>query len=290
MIFLLGLLAATIALTPNPQTRPATCQPSGSLVRVSGLAELSGLAVSRSVAGRLWTHNDSGQPTLFSLNTDGAVTGRVRLTGVTLEDWEAVAVGPCPTGSCVFAADIGDNNGTRRRIAVYRFPEPAASQASVAVTDVFYATYPDDAQDAETLLVTPEGALYIVTKGDRGAVGLYRFPRDLQLGTVHPLQRVGSPRNGFKTASHDRVTDGTVSADGQWVVLRTGTSLTFHRATVFLAGQWTVDRTVDLRDIREPQGEAVALGPAGAAFLGGEGGAKSVAGTFSRLTCAGTSD
>jgi hypothetical protein len=284
------VFAATIALAHGPQTNAATCQPSGPIVRVPGVAELSGLAVSRSVAGRLWAHNDSGQPTLFALNTEGALTGRVRLTGVKLEDWEAVAVGPCPTGSCVYAADIGDNNGTRRRIAVYRFPEPVASQTAVAVTDVFYATYPDEAQDAETLLVTPEGRLYVVTKGDRGAVALYRFPRDLQMGTVHPLQPVGSPRNGFKTASGDRVTDGTVSANGQWVALRTGTGLTFHRATVFLAGEWTADRTVDLREIREPQGEAVALGRAGAVFLGGESGAKSVAGTFARLTCGGIGD
>ncbi len=211
--FLLTL--ATTAFAQPSQIRDTTCQASGPLVRVPGVTELSGLAVSRSVAGRLWAHNDSGPPALFALNADGAVTGRVELSGVKFQDWEAVAVGPCPAGSCVYAADIGDNNGTRRRIAVYRFPEPAASDRSVAVTEVFYATYPDGPQDAETLLVTPADGIYIVTKGDRGPVALYRFPRDLQVGTIHPLQRVGSPRGGLKTASKDRVTDGTVSADGQ---------------------------------------------------------------------------
>lgn len=289
MITFLLTLAATAFAQPS-QIPDTTCQASGPVVRVPGVTELSGLAVSRSVAGRLWAHNDSGPPALFALNADGAVTGRVELSGVTFQDWEAVAVGPCPAGSCVYAADIGDNDGTRRRIAVYRFREPVASERSAAVTDVFYATYPDGARDAETLLVTPADGIYIVTKGDRGPVALYKFPRDLQAGTIHPLQRVGAPRGGLETASKDWVTDGSVSVDGQWVALRTRMTLTLHRAARFLAGQWAADRTVDLTGLREPQGEAVALGRAGAVFLGGEGGAKSAAGTFGRLTCTGIGD
>jgi hypothetical protein len=213
------------------------------------------------------------------------VTGRVRLTGVEFEDWEAVSVGGCPSGSCVYAADIGDNKATRRRIAVFRFPEPAPSKASVAVSDVFYATYPDGPHDAETLLVTPTGRLYVVTKGEREAVALYRFPQELRVGTSHLLERIGATRAGQKAASNERVTDGTVSADGQWVALRTRDTLTFHRAVTFLAGRWTVDRSVDLKPLGEPQGEAVALGDAGTVYVAGEGGAKNAAGTFARFTC-----
>jgi hypothetical protein len=283
--FLVAFVVA-VAVAQGSQTSEATCRPSGSLVRVPGLAELSGIAASRAVPGRLWAHNDSGEPALFALGADGAVTGRVRLTGVKLQDWEAVSVGPCPTGSCVYAADIGDNSGTRRRVAVYRFPEPAASQASAAVTDVFYATYPDGPQDAETLFVTPDGGIYIVTKGETGPVALYRFPRDLRLGTIHLLDRIGKPRGQGRSASNDRITDGTVSANGQWVVLRTGQRLMFHRTASLAAGDWTSERTVDLRAVGEPQGEAVAVGTSGDVYVGGEGGARS-AGTFARLTCAG---
>ena len=125
--------------------------------------------------------DDSGQPVLFALDTRGSVSGRVRLSGVALEDWEAVVVGPCPGGSCVYVADIGDNAASRKRIAIYRFPEPEGFEASVAVTDVFHATYPDGGHDAEALLVTPDGGLFIVTKGDSGAVALYRFRKTLAL-------------------------------------------------------------------------------------------------------------
>ncbi len=100
------------------------------------LKEASGLAVSRSVAGGLWAHNDSGKPILFALDARGSVTGRLPLTGVKLEDWEAIAIGPCPSGSCLYAGDIGDNNAQRARITIYRVEEPSGDEASVPVKDV----------------------------------------------------------------------------------------------------------------------------------------------------------
>jgi hypothetical protein len=83
------------------------------------------------------------------------------------------------------------------------------------------------------------------------------------------------------------VTDGTVSADGQWVALRTRQRVTFHPAARLLSGEWLADRTVELDSINEPQGEAVALGDDGTVYLGGEGGTKSGGGTFVRFTCRG---
>lgn len=232
--------------------------------------------------GTLWAHNDSGPSVLVALGTDGAVKARVRLAGVRLLDWEAVATGPCPAGSCVFAADIGDNDAARRRVSIYRFPEPGLSQPSVPVRDVFYGAYPDGPQDAETLLVTPDGDIFIVTKGETAGIGLYRFPRDLRAGATHPLARVGRAPADGKVKPRSRITDGSVSPDGRWVVLRTNTELQFYRASAFLAGSWTVDRTMDLSALKEPQGEAVAVGANGDIFVGGEGGRKGEAGTFSR--------
>ena len=87
------------------------CQPSGQLVRIPDLPEASGVAVSRRSPGRLWAHNDSGEAVLVALDTRGTVTGRVRVSGSKVDDWEAVAVGPCPGGSCIYIADIGDNDG-----------------------------------------------------------------------------------------------------------------------------------------------------------------------------------
>ncbi len=202
-----------------------------------------------------------------------------------MEDWEAVAVGPCGGGSCVYVADIGDNEAGRKRITIYRLPEPRGVDGSVAVADVYHATYPDGPHDAEALLIAGDGRLHIVTKGETGPVTIYRFPAQLQSGASMRLERVGTPASG-KSDAESRVTDGAVSPDGQWVVLRTRSSLSFYRASDLLAGQWRVASRVNLTSLKEPQGEGVALGADNTVFVAGEGGGKGQQGTFARFTCA----
>jgi hypothetical protein len=282
------LVAVMLVLFPpaalaQPQDA-AQCRPAGPVARMPGLSEASGLAVSRRVPGRLWTHNDSGQPVVVALDARGAVAGEVRVTGAQVEDWEAIAVGPCGTGSCLYIGDIGDNDAGRNRITVYRVPEPEAASGSAAVAETFHATYPDGAHDAETLLVSGDGRLHIVTKGDTGPVALYRFPARLQSGAAMKLERVGAAASG-KPGAEARITDGAVSPDGQHVVLRTNSALTFYRAADLLSGQWRATKRVDLAPLREPQGEGVALGADNTVYVAGEGGGKKQPGTFVRFTC-----
>ena len=261
------------------------CRLEGRPTALPELREASGIAASRSVPGRLWTHNDSGVPEIFALDAHGAVTGRLPVSGVRVEDWEAIAAGPCPAGSCLFIADIGDNDASRKRVTIYRVEEPSESDTSVDVKDQFHATYPDGAHDAETLLVTPAGDLFIVTKGDTGAIGLYRFPKPLRSGATHHLERVGSLRGEGKPAASERITDGAVSADGRWTALRTNHRLAFYPTSDFTAGNWREARSVGLNDVGEAQGEGIAIGDDGTVYLTGEGGGKARPGTFARLRC-----
>ena len=288
-----GVIVATLSLgwsaAPDAQQAAAPqCQPSASLVRIPDLAEASGVAVSRRSPGRLWAHNDSGEAMLVALDLRGSVTGRVRVSGVKVDDWEALAVAACPAGSCIYIADIGDNQAKRKRITIYRVSEPA-SEDSVTVGDTFHATYPDGAHDAETLLVGPDGGLFIVTKGGTDAVALYRFPRQLQPGATHQLERVGKPLASGKASATERITDGAVSPDGAWVVLRTKQSLAFHRAADLFAGNWTDAGRVNLKAVGEAQGEGVAIAADGTVYLTGEGGGKSRPGTFASFACSVTS-
>lgn len=170
------------------------CRPGGDLARMADLPEASGLAVSRRSSGYLWTHNDSGHPVVFAIDKKGSVTGKVRITGANVEDWEAIAVGPCSGGSCLYVADIGDNDAARKRITLYRIPEPTPSVTTAAVDAVFHLSYPDGAHDAEALLITPGGDIFIVTKGETGPVALYRAPRDLTAGSTARLERVGAAK------------------------------------------------------------------------------------------------
>jgi hypothetical protein len=265
------------------QTDAAQCRPTGPLVQVPGLSEASGLAVSRRAAGRLWTHNDSGEPVVVALDARGAVTGRIRLMGAAVEDWEAIAVGPCGTGSCLHVGDIGDNEARRKRITIYRLPEPDGQSGSATVADVFHATYPDGPHDAEALLIGGDGRIHVVTKGETGPVAIYRFPAQLKAGETVTLERVGS--DGGKAHADSRITDGAVSPDGQWAVLRTKSALTFYRAADLLAGQWRAANRVDLASLKEEQGEGVALGADNTVFLAGEGGGKGQPGSFAWFAC-----
>jgi hypothetical protein len=283
----LALFAAAPALAAA-QTRGTSggangnpCSPGGQLTRMDGLREASGVAVGRT--GTLWVHNDSGEPILFALDEKGTVTGRVRVTGANVEDWEAITSGPCATGTCLYVGDIGDNDARRRRITVYQVPEPAAGASSAAVSAVFHATYPDGAHDAEAMFIAG-GRLHIVTKGEPGPMAVYRFPAQPQAGATARLERVGQPM-ADRVGPEERITDAAVSPDGATIALRTLSSLVFYRAADFVRGEWLAGQRVDLRPLGEAQGEGLALGPNGEVYLLGEGGGGNRPGTFVRFTC-----
>jgi hypothetical protein len=232
-------------------------------------------------------HNDSGEPMLFALSHQGALIGRVRVTGAELDDWEDITVGPCPQGSCVYVGDIGDNSGKRDRITIYRVPEPLPKDASTEPAEAFHATYPDGKHDAEALLVTANGDIFIITKGDPGPIALYRFPRPLRAAATMALERIGAPppETDAKVDAADRPTAAAVSQDGHWVALRTTDRVVFFRASDLISGQWREAFRTDVRSLREPRGEGLTFGADGTVFLVGEGGGFSRPGTLARLDC-----
>lgn len=281
-----GLVLLSVAAPASAQDSAAGCRPSAAITRVPDLPEASGLALSKRSPGHLWTHNDSGQPTVFALDGRGTVTGKVRISGAKVEDWEAMAVGPCSGGSCLYIADIGDNDAKRNRITIYRVPEPEPTASTASVDAAFHLTYPDGAHDAEALLITAAGEMFIVTKGDTGPVALYRAPRDLRGGSTARLERVGDSQVVDRNAEKGRITDGSVSSDGEWVALRSKAQLVFYRADEFFKGTWREVKRVDLASLGEPQGEGVALGAKQTVYLAGEGGGKKQPGTFLQFACA----
>jgi hypothetical protein len=280
------VLGASVPVWGQSTSVPSACEVSGKVVRLSELPEASGVAASRRTPGVFWAHNDSADALLFALDDRGAIGGRVRVAGAKVDDWEDVAVGPCPQGSCVYIADIGDNSGRRDRITVYRTPEPAPRDASTQQAEVFDAAYPDGPHDAEALFVTPNADVFIITKGDPGPIALYRFPRPLQTGTIMRLERVGAPATDAKTVdSAERPTAADASQDGQWVAVRTTRFLTFYRTADLIAGRWREMFRTDLSKLREPRGEGIAFAADGAVVLVGEGGVLAGSGTFARITC-----
>ncbi|HET9480167.1 MAG TPA: hypothetical protein VFP98_00285, partial [Candidatus Polarisedimenticolia bacterium] len=200
-------------------------------------------------------------------------------------DWEAIAPGPGPDGgSYLYVGDIGDNDGRRRHVTVYRVPEPSADEGESAAAEALHAAYPDGPTDAESLFVTGSGDVYIITKGDPGPVALYRFPRALRTGVVMRLERIGQPLSAGNVPPADRPTAAEWSEDGRWIVVRTTRRLAFYRASDLVAGRWRDVHRQDLGGLRERRGEGIAFGRNGMVFLVGES-AGSRAGSFAKLSC-----
>jgi hypothetical protein len=237
--------------------------------------ETSGAALDPRSADVFWTHNDSGhEPEVFAMAGDGRILARVRVAGARNQDWEDMDLGPCPTGGhCLYIADVGDSGrGRGDPVALYRIPLPALDATASAPAERFEARFPDGHRDTEATFVLPDGSLYLVNKGQRHPIDLWRWPTPLSAGSEHAveLERV---RNLAPAAGQpgDRVTGASASPDGRWVAVRTYGRLAFYR-TLELLGDGDPAHTVDLTPLGEPQGEAVALAADGTVLLTSESG------------------
>lgn len=264
-------LALTCALLCAPLTgRAQVCetwsQSSPGLVSAQALTEVSGIAASVKNAGVLWVHNDSGaQPILYALSAEGALLGSWTVANTQNTDWEDIARGPCPDsqGSCLYIADIGNNSQARTDLRIVVVPEPDVPtqdtpiDATVTPVATWPMTYPQGIgnPDAEGLMITPGGKLYIVTK-------------DFMDAHMVELEREGDVLTATLRATQRRslVTAIDLAADGSRVVFRN-----YFKGEAFVLARpehpedaWAPDATSERFAIRsETQGESIAFTPNG---------------------------
>ena len=247
--------------------------------------ESSGLAASRRTPGAFWTHNDSGgDPRLFAVDSMGRLLGVVQVTGAENRDWEDLAIGPCPSGSCLYIGDTGDNEARRRDVEVYRVPEPAPGDAATEPAERFRLRYPGGPRDAESLFVLPDGGLYLVSKGRGEPVELFRAPQALRAGPAQALVRVAELSTREPTRLN-MVTGAAATPDGAWVAVRTYTGLHLFRTSELLAGRMPESDRVDLTSLEEPQGEGVEILGDGTVFLTSESPGKGDPAVLAKLAC-----
>lgn len=264
-----------------------TCRADGKLMPMAGLPEASGVATSQK-PDVLWSHNDSGEPVVVALGTDGAVRGRVWIAGAAVEDWEDIDVGPCPGGSCLYIGDIGDNNAKRGSVTVYRVTEPSPETERSPRAESMRLTYPDGPKDAEALIVLPNGSLLLVSKGERSAVSVYRTPGTFANGTTVRLEAIatiasGNGRDGVPR--QERITGAAASRDGKWIVMRTLSAAMFYRTSDVEAGKVQEVFRYDVSGLGERQGEGIDFGDGGTIWLASEGGGASRPGSLAKLQC-----
>jgi hypothetical protein len=221
-------------------------------IKDARITESSGLAVDPS-GNIYWTVNDSGdRGVVYGIGLDGRVQGSLNFRAQPL-DVEAVAVHQ----DRLYVADIGDNNARRRFVRVYVVTNPRANGLTVAY-HAYDFRYPDGPQDAETLLVDDSGRLFIVTKGQKGAI--YEAPAKPDRQGVNDLEQVGSaPAN---------VTDGTFLPGGDKIAL-----LTYSSVEVIDATNYEVMASAPIPN--QPQAESLTLSLDERSLLVGSEGKKS---------------
>lgn len=140
------------------------------------LSALSGVAVSRVQPDVLFAHNDHDRPVVYALDQQGRLHARVTLQGAQTNDIEDIALGKCDAQTCVYLADVGDNAATRGEYSILRFVEPEVPSAAGAMElmpkfEQLKFRYEDGSHNAESLMVAPDGTLYIITKLAPGSGG-----------------------------------------------------------------------------------------------------------------------
>jgi hypothetical protein len=270
------LLGASLVLGTvwRPQDVPESCVVAQASASIPDLHEASGLAVSRRDRGLLWSHNDSGnEAVLFALDVAGTLRGRLRVP-IRTRDWEDISAAQCPSGPCLYLADIGDNQARRQRVTIYRIQEPAPDAAETAPADVLHATYPDGPHNAEAMFVIGD-ELFVVTRDRVGAVYRVAVPhvREARM-TFERLGELGLAN----------VSDAEASFDEQVVVVRNALEAVFYRTTDLTAGRTVPFQRIAIRGLREAQGEGVAL-DGDVLYLASEGGPWNRAGSLLSLRC-----
>lgn len=276
---------ALLACAPVALAGP-DCRPSAAGIELpDALVETSGVAVGRIDPGILWTHNDDGS-TLFAVDSTGRVLDAAPVRP-RLRDWEDLASGACEAhGSCLYLADTGDNDERRPagHVRILRMAEPELPLEEDLRGEIFPIRLPDGPRDVEALFVLPEERLHLVTKGRNHAITVYRYPPPLRPDTV-TLVEVQRLTEGAQPLAN-QVTGAAAGGDPPLVAIRTYQTMAFYHATpdtlTPLAGG-----LVNLRALRETQGEGVALGPDGVVVLTSEGGIFGAAPSMNLLRCEG---
>jgi len=264
--FTLAALATILvaASAAGQDSLPTLLERTGTF-RSRKVRESSGVAVSRDHPGLLWTHNDSGDgPFIYAINIAGDVLGVFRVEGAQAEDWEDIALGPCPAGPgrCLYIGDIGDNGEKRKSVRLYVVAEPRPPEKlpwddtlRTAPAHELKLSYPDRSHDAEALYVDRGGNATIITKGRRGGIRRYLVPHDRLMRDSATAIFVDTLPMTSQRSIGRLVTGAAISPSGSRVVVRTYSELFFFRRSP--SGALRTDGRPCWIGAIEPQGEAV---------------------------------
>ena len=164
---------------------------------------------------------------------------------------------------CLVVGDVGDNTGARPWVTLLRVQEPSIDidvndpVALVREPESFRGVYPEGAQNAEALVLEPDGTPVVITKRNDGTASLYRMPT-VETDPPTDATWIATTTIGTTGGLVDTVTAADLSEDGTRLVLRTYSAGYYYGlGSDGLAG---IDRLQQraLPVAPEPQGEAIA--------------------------------
>ena len=214
--FLITLITLALPLTAHAKPKGETV----GRVQTGELQEISGITTSHVNPGVVWLHNDGPTYRLFALRTTGETVGVLEWPNA-MVDFEDVASGPGPEDGkdYLYIGDIGDNDGRRPQIRVYRTVEPVLANGDRpeylrAQMEDFRLTYPDGPHDAEALFVDPISRELLIATKEKKATLIYHVPL-ADLKSKQPIEL-----KLLATLGVGSISGGDISRDGRWFVLR----------------------------------------------------------------------
>lgn len=195
-----GAVAVMVAAT---MTSPSAQGAPGDVITVPSELAASASLASDPARGVYWLA--PGGARLVAVDPAGTVAGEVTWDAE-VSDIEALAI----YDDRVYAADLGDGQPTSQ-VRVDRLE--SISYGSVSPFTRWTLSYPDGTHEAEAMMVSPKGNVWIITKGNPG--GLYYVEAPATSGNHQLTREADAPA---------WVTDG-VFVDSSTAVLRTYTTV-----------------------------------------------------------------
>lgn len=149
----------------------------------------------------------------------------------------------------LFAADVGDPDGDRDHVVVFRLGVPEGGRSTYHAFDL---SYEDGARDSQAMLISGRGNIYIVSTGEDP--GIYRAPLKPSRESMNKLTRVADAPEG--------VTDGVFLTDGSTMALRTAKGVEYIDA-------FTWETLVTDTLVGAPEGESITVDQDDALLIGG---------------------
>lgn len=178
--------------------------------------ENSGMAYFR---GLIWTFNDSGGPNkLYGINRNGEIQTEVTITNAKNVDWEDIA----HDNDYFYIADVGNNAGNRRDLAIYKVAKKGLSTEGAQTSDasMIKLTYEDQTSYNSEAYAHSFDCEALITYGD----SLYLFTKDWVEGytvvyslSKEPGEYIATKKNKFN--ARGLITGADISADGKHLVL-----------------------------------------------------------------------